>query len=199
MRRKKDIRLSVSIFMAVALAMFLPCLGIAGSLEPPASAVDGLGNPVPTMHAKFACRGAFIDNHNGTVTDCKTGLIWMKNANCFGFKNWDDAKSSCSTLASGSCGLYDGSSAGDWHLPTIEELKTLPDRDYSVPALSNAKGDGQWSSGDAFDYVQSDDYWSSTTYAYFPGFAWRVHFYSGYVYGFDKTDPLYVWCVRGGQ
>ncbi len=29
----------------------------------------------------------FKDNNNGTVTDNLTGLIWLKNANCFGVEN----------------------------------------------------------------------------------------------------------------
>ena len=33
----------------------------------------------------------FTDNTNGTVTDNLTGLIWLKNANCFGEKSWSAA------------------------------------------------------------------------------------------------------------
>jgi hypothetical protein len=86
-----------AIFAAIALILFLPVVSIAGSLEPPSYAVDGSGNPIPTMFPKFACRGAFIDNQDGTVTDCKTGMIWMKNAHCFDYKNWNDALASCSS------------------------------------------------------------------------------------------------------
>ena len=32
----------------------------------------------------------FTDNGNGTVTDNLTGLIWLKNANCFGTKKLGD-------------------------------------------------------------------------------------------------------------
>jgi hypothetical protein len=185
--------------MAIAMALILPGLSIAGSLDPPSYAVDGSGNPVPTLQPKTACRGEFFINNDGTVTDCKTGLIWMQNANCFGIKTWSDALASCSALASGSCGLYDGSLPGDWHLPTIEELKTLPNRNYSNPALSNAKGDGQWSSGNAFNNVQSSTYWSATTFAYNTTGAWGVYFGSGGVDANAKAYNDYAWCVRGGQ
>jgi hypothetical protein len=30
----------------------------------------------------------FTDNGDGTITDNLTGLIWLKNANCFGLRNW---------------------------------------------------------------------------------------------------------------
>ena len=197
MGSKRDIRLVVSILIAISMALLLPGIVIAGSLDPPPHAVDGSGNPVPTTLPKFACRGAFIDNNDGTVTDCKTGMIWMQNANCFGYETWADALNSCSTLANGSCSLYDGSSAGDWHLPTIEELKTLPDRTYAGPALSNAKGDAQWTDGNAFSNVQSYGYWSSTAYAYSPSVAWYVSLSNCYVDSYYKTSSDYVWCVRG--
>ena len=199
MREKGNIRLGLTIFVAIAMALLLPGLGIAGSLEPPSHAVDGSGNPVPTTLPKFACRGAFINNNDGTVTDCKTGMIWMRDANCFGGENWSIALASCAALATGSCSLSDGSSAGDWHLPTIEELKTLPDRAYSNPALSNAKGDAQWTEANAFISVQSGYYWSSTTNAYYPGGAWYVGMGDGSVVSTDTTFDVYVWCVRGGN
>jgi hypothetical protein len=200
MRSNRNIRLVTAIFMAVALTLIIPGLSIAGSLEPPPHAVDGSGNPIPTLQPKIACRGEFLINNDGTVTDCKTGLIWMQNANCFGTKSWSVALDSCSFLASGSCNIYDGSLVGDWHLPTIEELKTLPNRDYSIPALSNAKGDAKWTTnGDAFNNVQSNHYWSSTTYADNTSYAWFVSMYLGSVHGGTKTSDYYVWCVRGGQ
>lgn len=33
----------------------------------------------------------FTDNANGTVRDNLTGLIWLKNANCFGTQLWTNA------------------------------------------------------------------------------------------------------------
>ena len=33
----------------------------------------------------------FTDNEDGTVTDHLTGLIWLKNGNPFGTRNWDQA------------------------------------------------------------------------------------------------------------
>jgi hypothetical protein len=67
----------------------------------------------------------FTDNLNGTVTDNLTGLIWLKDANCFGTKTWADALSDASSLANGACGLNDGSVAGIWNLPNIVELESL--------------------------------------------------------------------------
>ena len=143
--------------------------------------------------------GRFTDNGNGTVTDNKTDLIWLKNANCFGTKTWDSALAAASGLTSGSCGLTDGSVSGAWRLPTIGELESLVDRNFYSPALSNAAGTAKWTEGGAFSGVQTDYYWSSTTYADSTSNAWFVSLYNGSVNRHGKTYDLYVWPVRGGQ
>jgi hypothetical protein len=100
---------------------------------------------------------------NGTVTDNRSGLIWLKNANCFGRQNWETAMQSAANLKSGQCGLSDGSTAGMWRLPTKEELIAMVDKRYQNPALSNAAGTAQWKEGDAFSNVQTGYYWLSST------------------------------------
>ena len=134
----------------------------------------------------------FTDNGNGTVTDRLTGLIWLKNANCFGLKLWTAALSSANGLASGSCGLSDGSTAGQWRLPSINEFQSLIDYTRSYPTLPADYAT-------YFTGVQSSNYWSSTTYAPVTSYAWLVYLSVGDVYANDKTNTLYVWPVRGGQ
>jgi hypothetical protein len=141
----------------------------------------------------------FTGNGNGTVTDNLTGLIWLKDADCFGTKSWTNALSSANGLASGSCGLSDGSSAGDWRLPNREELYSLVDFAFYAPAVSNAAGTAKWSAGDPFTNVQSSYYWSSTTYAAETPYAWYVYMSWGYVGDNNpKSNPYYVWPVRAG-
>ncbi len=41
----------------------------------------------------------FMDNGNGTVTDNLTGLIWLKDANCFISRTWADALLDASVLS----------------------------------------------------------------------------------------------------
>jgi len=142
----------------------------------------------------------FRDNGNGTVTDRLTGLIWMKNANCFWEITWNDALSVCNDLADGQCGLTDGSEPGAWRLPNRNELQSLLHLGYPGPALPNTEGTGQWTEGDPFTGVQSEFYWSSTTYANYLGYAWAVYLYDGYVYFDSKTsNDFFVWPVRGRQ
>lgn len=146
----------------------------------------------------------FTFNGNGTITDTLTGLIWAKNANCTdtvggiaksnGKLTWADALTWSNNLASGSCGLTDGSVTGDWRLPNVEELESLVDLQHYNPALP---------AGHPFDNVQAANYWSSSTYAYFainyPPSAAVVSLFFGEVFNNPKAYGSYVWPVRGGQ
>ena len=122
-------------------------------------------------------RCKFKDMGDGTVRDNDTGLFWLKTANCTEFEvvnqdtglaTWEWAKWDAARLAHGTCGLTDGSSRGDWRLPTIEECQKMGDYDWYRPALSNTRGDGQWEDGDPFfinmhSYWADDLFWTSTT------------------------------------
>ena len=141
----------------------------------------------------------FVDNGDGTVMDMLTGLVWLRNANCFGQRTWVDALADANCLASDAFGLTDGSVAGDWRLPSVNELQSLVDYEYYLPALSNTAGTAQWTEGDAFSGVQSDYCWSSSSYAYYPQYAWAVALDVGDVHAGYKTLTGYVWPVRAGQ
>jgi len=132
----------------------------------------------------------FTDNDDGTVTDNLTGLIWLQDANCFGQRNWTNALSDANTLADGSCGLTDGSVAGDWRLPNVRELHSLIDYSQYNKALPP---------GHPFSGVVIFYYWSSTSVAAHPHVAWQVYVYDGLVVNAGtKTANHYVWPVRGG-
>jgi hypothetical protein len=138
----------------------------------------------------------FTNNNNGTITDNLTGLIWLQNANCAATLGgvaktttlvWADALTWSNNMASGSCGLTDGSVAGDWRLPNITELESLVDLQNSSPSLP---------SGHPFTSVVSGGYWSSTTRVVNPNGAWLVGFIAGNSYNGTKTFFHYVWPVR---
>ena len=163
----------------------IPCAGTGqdGEFRP------GVGWPSPR----------FEDNGDGTVTDMLTGLVWLRNANCFGIQTWVDALADANSLAAGMCGLSDGSVAGDWRLPSVNELQSLMDYEYHNPALSNAAGTAQWTEGDTFSGVQLG-YYSSSSRASEPQSAWAVFLDHGFVFSYGKTTtPWYVWPVREGQ
>jgi hypothetical protein len=155
----------------------IPCAGTGQDGEYQA------GTPLPSPR--------FTVNGDGTVTDILTGLIWLQDANCFLTRTWAQALADANGLASGSCGLTDGSVAGDWRLPNVRELQSLIHYGFFNPALSNATGTAKWmTNGDAFNNVVASDYWSSTTVEDDPSFAWVVNFGVGFVIVNGKGHQL---------
>ena len=137
---------------------------------------------------------------DGTVRDNKTGLIWLKDANCFGSGSWETSMGSASSLSDGQCGLTDGSSVGDWRLPTKEEWEAFVDTKYFNPALCNAAGWDQWSEGDAFNNIAlSNAYWSSTESENPNYSAWGGSIITGETNKWGKMSLWYVWTVRVGN
>jgi len=121
----------------------------------------------------------FTDNDDGTVTDNQTGLVWLKDANCFGQKDWSTAMDLAKRLKNGQCGLRDGSVAGQWRL--------LSSLEWAESTILRSR----LPSGHPFTGVQSSDYWSSNT-----GSAWNV---GSIIYTPAKANTSYVWPVRGGR
>ncbi len=136
----------------------------------------------------------WCDNGDGTVLDMTTGLVWLKNASCMGTKpwiksdDWNDAQTAAGTLETGNvpCNLTDGSTIYDWRLPTYDELKDLALGVEQVRATTPR----------AFSNVASAQYWSSTSYAPNPGWAWLMHLGDGGTGLLAKDSQLNVWPVR---
>ncbi len=125
------------------------------------------------------------------MTDNLTGLIWLKNANCFGNKTWANALSDCNGLSSGFCGLTDDSVAGDWRFPNVKEYLSM----IYLVGLSNMPTPGL-PSDHPFTDVQGD-YWSSSTDNLNSSDAWLVSMGLAFVKIKTKTSSdLYVWPVR---
>jgi hypothetical protein len=137
----------------------------------------------------------FTENSDGTVTDNLTGLIWLKDANCFEDSGWWSALEASNDLADGQCGLSDDSVAGDWRLPNISELQSLVDYGNFSPALPT---------GHPFTNVNVNwRYWSSTTSVddgKWYQFAWHMDWLFGNTdFDMHKSATLIVWPVRGGN
>ncbi len=140
----------------------------------------------------------WCDNGDGTVTDLTTCLVWLKNANCTetlaeiiktdGWLDWDDATIWSSGAINGTCGLSDGSTGGEWRLPTKSELIALSSGSEAVSSFSPR----------AFMGVQSHNYWTSTSLANKTDRAWIVEMQFGNIAGIAKFLRSYVWPVRGG-
>ena len=181
-KQKKSI-LVITIFIVIALALLLPCLSIAGSLEPsepPGPTMKTLDEVLPAWSQKLPVSERFVlvlDDY--AVLDKETGLVWEKYPmNMYG--DWYSMKFWCIHSHTGG---RDG-----WRLPTIYELSSLSEY---------CDGEPHWlPCGHPFLNLQ-DDYWSATTDSVDPSQAW--HFLPGGSSGHDpKTVQKNNWCVRGG-
>jgi hypothetical protein len=132
----------------------------------------------------------FEDNHDGTVTDEATGLVWLKNGNAFGFKTWSHALACCRLLCSGEYGLTDGSKPGDWRLPNIREIESLVDYGRAAPCLPD---------GHPFQNVRPSSYWTSTTVASGPSEAMFIILGVGPSIFENKEHRFFVWPVRDAK
>lgn len=164
------------------------CWGLNGNSYP---AIDCLESGQDGEYQKgVAANPRFTDVGDGTVKDNLTGLVWLRNANCFGASTWFESLSQSNALASGACGLTDGSVPGTWRLPNIKELQSLLDYGQSAPALPP---------GHPFAAVETYAYWTSTTVKNYPDVAWFVRLFSGYVLYDDKLAVALVWPVKDGR
>ncbi len=167
----------------------------SGSLEPPSSAVNGSGDPLPTTQTLpswdqilSASERFKLVMGGDAVLDKQTGLVWEQSPDTTNHV-WEenftapvDARLHCLRLGTG------GQSG--WRLPSIHELLSL-----LVPG--NPTGGPDLSPGHPFTNVQSA-YWSATTNAAAPTNAWAVNFNSGDLATPAKMRSFSVWCVRGG-
>lgn len=142
----------------------------------------------------------FVDNSNGTVTDTVTGLIWVKQANCIN-QPWTAAIAAVSSLASGQCGLSDGSTAGQWRMPNRNEMQSLSDRMQTNEAnfFSNVfmnRNNTVYQPAIFSNFVVSQYYWTSTTDAANTAEAWTVYSCDFGVYDTPKSQSGYTLAVR---
>ena len=189
-----DKKIVCAMFITVAVFCMADSSDAAGKARIPktgeTAATYGVGSD-GALHKGVAWpTPRFTDNSNGTVTDNLTGLIWLKDANCFGYPTWTAALVSANSLASPACSLSDDSVAGDWRLPSVTELSSLHDLSKSSPALPTG------------NYMAVSACWSSSTYAYDASYAWFASNSTGTVSFLHKdgtSGGFYVCPVRGGQ
>jgi hypothetical protein len=149
----------------------------------------------------------YQDNGDGTVTDVKTRLQWMRCAigqnwngsTCVGSASehaWEDARQLRSNLAGHS----------DWRLPTREELRSLVYCSSGQPATWNESGNscaGTYQNptivAEAFPNTAAWFFWSGSPYAGDSVSAWYVGFDDGADSWIDRSYADHVRLVRAGQ
>lgn len=202
----------------VALWLGLLSIGLA-ALLPPLLPLVGVAGPrlVALQDAEGSCANQsgniYVDCGNGTVTDNRSGLVWLKRADCLTNSNggavypWDKAMLMVAALADLSppfedCGLSDGSTPGEWRLPTASEWTEMVEDAVELgctgtygPTITNDEGTACWQEGSgtaSFEGVTSSFYWSATT-----GYG-AMSLTSG-VFDTAYLYSRFVWPVRGGQ
>ncbi len=177
MYKKGSYVISAAIVIAIAVVLFFPVMGNAGSLEPsavPAPTMKTLDQIPPTWSQKLscditACPRFEVVLDGAAVLDKETGLVWESFA---GKTEIIDLQTAIDTCVAKVVGGRQG-----WHLPTIEQLTSLSDIvfNYSFGAAP-------------LPYFRSL-HWSTSNY-------WSVDFSTGLPFPISGN---YVWCVRGGQ
>ncbi len=156
--------------------------------------------------------GRYRDHGDGTVTDVRTGLQWMRSAlgqiwilvtstGCAETFSWQQAFDT--TWVFNHTGGFGG--YRDWRLPTIKELRKLIASSWGQPQFWNETAK-QWN-GDydrptidqaAFPNTPNGWFWSSSRDSRYPNDAWGVDFGEGFDSCANKSDRGYVRLVRGG-
>lgn len=137
----------------------------------------------------------FTVNGDGTVTDSSTGLMWDQCS--YGLSGsacetgtalrgtWSGALAAAVTANAAS---YKGFT--DWRVPNKNELESLEIIDSFNPSIDAV----------AFPGTPTNDYfWTSTSYAPAPVYAWLVSFAYGEISATYKASARYVRLVRSGQ
>lgn len=146
--------------------------------------------------------GRFVENFNddgtsqGTVTDTRTKLTWLKNTDPCDKVNWYEATEYSALLHSGTpgSGLNDGSVAGQWRLATMEELESIGIESPAKWGLGYPPSGVIWSWQRKAPFVITQTgYWASDSHDN-PNFAYVVYLYSGCVSNTYKMN-FGIWYV----
>ncbi|MGM0540534.1 MAG: DUF1566 domain-containing protein, partial [Thermodesulfobacteriota bacterium] len=126
----------------------------------------------------------FAELAPGMVHDQLTGLVWPKKGVSFEYAlRWEEALEHVREL-----NRTEFQGLSDWRLPNRRELRSLISHGRSRPALP---GDHP------FTHVQQTWYWTSTSSAMYPAYAWAVHLAGGRMFWNRKDQISMVWPVRG--
>ena len=147
---------------------------------------------VDQVYKKKLDSGRFRDNLDGTVTDTKTSLMWIKNGwrlDFFSAETWNEAAKKCESFRHGGY--------TNWRLPTIAEWRSLIDRQNENPALVEPNP--------FVNIIGHMPYWSQTEFTYgrdhtcskqCPLESYTVMLYSGTINHQKKSARAFILPVR---
>jgi hypothetical protein len=190
-----------------------PCQGgpLAQPLKTGQTTSYGTGSDGAVL--KGATR-SYTDNGDGTITDNATGLMWEKKDRAGGIHyfgttyTWGMESPPYTMNGTMVTEFLAPLNAGagfaghcDWRIPNLNELQSIANYQNWPPAVDAAFNTGCAASCTVLtcSCTSLDNYWSSTTSAFYPTSAWYVYFTFGAPYFGSKTSGNYVRAVRGGS
>ncbi|MFV2005439.1 MAG: DUF1566 domain-containing protein [Gammaproteobacteria bacterium] len=133
----------------------------------------GIASPVPRFEIKETL-----------VEDRLTGLMWTQTANFAELPlSWQEALDFVQQM-----NIQQQSGFSDWRLPNRRELRSLLNFHSTRPALPT---------GHPFKDVFPGWYWTSTTAAINPAYAWYIRMDGARMFYGGKDQSYLVWPVRG--
>jgi len=153
---------------------------------------DGIGGAVAVPDdgtLQFGAPLSYTDNGDGTITDHNT-YRWSGNGSQETIWDWID------DLNAANFAGHD-----DWRIPNLKELQSIVDYERVNPSIDPAFNTNCIAACTVLtcSCTVGSVYWSATTLASVPSFAWLADFGGGDVFAVDKSGNLFVRAVRGGS
>lgn len=155
-------------------------------LSSPTVSDASLGKP-PDLTNRIGADKRFIDHGDGTATDTRTGLMWMRlceGQNGYGSNSHSEAKALPRDAALNLPAPFAGYL--DWRLPTVDELKTLVVKGQGSPCIDS----------EVFPGTPSRVFWSASCHS--KNTERCINFENGNEEVWFETACNYVRRVRGG-
>lgn len=125
----------------------------------------------------------FVPDHD-LVEDRLTGLVWTRDSNLAEFPiSWQEALDFVAQMNRDNFLGF-----ADWRLPNRKELLSLLSYSEKKPALP---------AGHPFQNIFLHWYWTSTTAAIHPAYAWYIHLEGARMFYGRKSQYALLWPVRG--
>jgi len=162
-------------------------------LEPPDSQAYSLLRPMGGFKKIAFPPQRFTDQGDGTLIDNITGLMWLKDADCFAPEKWDQAAVVVNWLntvperLTRKCTEY-SARYDDWQLPDLDILSELAEATKQEPAM--------WLNNQGVDQLAARDYWTKTENPVNLYYSWAVNLRQGTARNYPKSFVLHFWPYR---
>lgn len=140
-------------------------------------------DPAKKKKGVGATHARFVDNHDGTVTDRHSGLMWLRNGwhgHFFSALTWENAIDKCSR--------FEAAGYTDWTLPTKAQWQSLLDDHQQAPAIADPNP--------FRNVIIHMPYWSRNGPFQLLSHRYIALLYSGRIKHQQKTEMAFVWPVR---